>query len=60
MTFWSSRKNGLIQGHSQNLKEVPQNFTEVFNIDGVAANKVIQRNQHCKEEKNKLEFHNNH
>ena len=34
------------QGRSQNLKEVPQNFTEVFNIDD-----VIQRNQHCKEKK---------
>ena len=27
-----------IQGRSQNLKEVPQNFTEVFNIDDVTAN----------------------
>ena len=26
------------QGRSQNLKEVPQNFTEVFNIDDVTAN----------------------
>ena len=50
MTFWSERKNALTQGHSQNLKEVPQNFTEVFNIDDVTANNVIQRNQHCKEE----------
>ena len=32
------------QGRSQNLKEVPQNFTEIFNIDGVTANDVIQRN----------------
>ena len=39
------------QGCSQNLKEVPQNFTEVFNIDDVAANDVIQRNQHRKEKK---------
>ena len=36
------------QGRSQNLKEVPQNFTEVFNIDDVTANDVIQRNQHRK------------
>ena len=36
------------QGCSQNLKEVPQNLTEVFNIDDVTANDVIQRNQHRK------------
>ena len=41
-----------IQGRSQNLKEVPQNFTEVFNFDDVTANDVIRRNQHCKEKKN--------
>ena len=35
------------QGRSQNLKEVPQNF----NIDDVAANDAIQRNQHHKEKK---------
>ena len=33
------------QRRSQNLKEVPQSFSEVFNIDGVTANDVIQRNQ---------------
>ena len=32
------------QGRSQNLKEVTQNFTEVFNIDDVTANDIIQRN----------------
>ena len=37
-------------GCSQNFKEVPQNFTEVFNIDD-AANDVIQRNKHRKEKK---------
>ena len=31
---------------SQNLKEVPQNFMEVFNVDDATANKVIQKNQH--------------
>ena len=36
------------QGRSQNLKEVHQNFTEVFHIDDVTANDVIQRNQHRK------------
>ena len=39
------------QGSSQNLKEVPQNFTEVFNVDHVTNNDVIQRNQHRKEKK---------
>ena len=39
------------QGRSQNSKEVPQNFMEVFNIDDVKANDVIQRNQHYKEKK---------
>ena len=42
--------DGYRQGRSQNLKEVPQNFTEVFNIDDVTAD-IIQRNQHCKEKK---------
>ena len=36
------------QGCSQNLKEVPQNFREVFNVDYVITNDIIQRNQHCK------------
>ena len=45
----------MYQGRSQNLREVPQNFTEVFNIDDVTANDVMQRNEHRKE-KNKLEF----
>ena len=44
----------LLQRRSQNIKEVPQNFTEVFNIGD-----VIQRNQHRKEKNNKLEFHSN-
>ena len=56
-----SQKGGRgSQGRSQNIKEVPQNFTEVFSIDNVTANDVIQRNQHRKEKKNKLEFHSNH
>ena len=33
------------------MKEVPQNFTEVFNVDDVTANDAIQRKQHCKEKK---------
>ena len=39
------------QGRSQNLREVPQNFTEVFNIDDVTAHDVIQRNQYLKEKR---------
>ena len=39
------------QGRSQNLKEVPQNFTEVFKFDDFTANDVIQGNQHRKEKK---------
>ena len=30
-------------GGRQNLKEVPQNFTKVFNVDDVKANDVIRR-----------------
>ena len=40
-----------MQGRSQNLKEGPQNFMEVFNIDDFTANDVIQRNQHYKDKK---------
>ena len=39
------------QGRSQKLKEVPQNFTEVFKISDVTANNFTQRNQHRKEKK---------
>ena len=41
----------IFQGRSQNLKEVPENFKEVFNIDYVTVNDVIQRSQHRKERK---------
>ena len=41
----------LNQGRSQNLKEVTQTFTEVFNIDDVTANGVIQGNHYHKEKK---------
>ena len=44
---------------SQNLKEVPQNFTEVFNVDDVTANDVF-RETNITKKKNKLEFHSNH
>ena len=51
-------KKKVTQGRGQNLKVVPQNFTEFFSIDDVTPNDLIQRNQHCKEKK--LEFHSNH
>ena len=38
--------NCTSQGLSQKLKEVPKNFMQVFNVDGVAANNVIQKNKH--------------
>ena len=40
-----------VQGHGHNLKEVPQRSTEVFNIDDIIANEVMQRNQHREEKK---------
>ena len=40
-----------IQGRSQNLKEVPQNFTEVFNIDDVTANDVYRETNIAKKKK---------
>ena len=46
-----------IQGRSQNLREVPQNFKKVFIIDDVTANDAIQRNQYRKVKK---KFHGNH
>ena len=52
MFISSSLFNGSFHGRSQNSKEVPRNFAEVFNIDDVTANDVIQRNQHRKEKKN--------
>ena len=52
MFISSSLFNGSFHGCSQNSKEVPRNFAEVFNIDDVTANDVIQRNQHRKERKN--------
>ena len=42
-------KGLFIQGRIQNFKKVPQNFTEVFNIDDITANDIIQKNQHRKE-----------
>ena len=39
------------QGRTQNLKEVPQNYTEVFNIHDVTTNDTIEKNQPRKEKK---------
>ena len=57
LNFSDSNEIGNLQGHSQNLKEVLQNFTEVFNIDNVRANTKKLKFQ---KRKNKLEFHSNH
>ena len=43
-----------IQGRSQNLREVPQNFKKVFIIDDVTANDAIQRNQYRKVKKSSM------
>ena len=49
-----------IQGRSQNLKAVPQNFMEVFKVDDVTTNDVIQKKQHLLR-KEKLQIsHSNH
>ena len=37
-----------MQGRSQNLKEVSQNIMEVFQVDGITANDVIQKNKIAK------------
>ena len=42
----------VLQRCRQNLKEVSQNFTEVFKVIGVTVNDVIRRNQYLKENKN--------
>ena len=41
----------ISHGRSQNLKKVPQNSTEFFNVDDVTANDVIQGNQYHKQKK---------
>ena len=43
--FWLPNRY-YCQGRSQNLKEVPQNFMEVFNVDDVKTNGTIQKNKH--------------
>ena len=37
---------GTLQGGNQDLKAVPQNFIEVFKVDGITANDIIQKKQH--------------
>ena len=50
----------MVQGSSQILKAVPQNFMEVFKVDDVTANDVIQKKQHLLR-KEKLQIsHSNH
>ena len=48
------------QGHSQNLKAVTRNFMEVFIVDDVTVNDVIQKKKHLLR-KEKLQIsHSNH
>ena len=47
----SNNGNNGCQGRSENLKKVPRNFIEVFNVDDVTANDAIQKNQHRYREK---------
>ena len=48
------------QGRSQNLKAVPDNFMEFFNVDDVNANDVIQKKQHLLRKENLQICHSNH
>ena len=47
------------QGRSQNLKEVPQNFTEVYNVEASQLMTSYGENNIAKK-KNKLVLHGNH
>ena len=42
------------------VNEVPQNFTEVYNVDDVSANDVIHMEKPTSQRKKKLEPHSNH
>ena len=48
------------QGRSHNLKTVPQNFVEVFNVDDVTANGVIQKKQHLLRKEKLQTSYSNH
>ena len=50
--------SGCNQGRSQNLKEVPQNFRDVFDIDDLTANDIYRETNIAK--KKNLQFHSNH
>ena len=58
MTF--GRSDNRIQGRSQNLKAVPQNFMDVSKVDDIIANDVIQEKQHLLRKENLQIFHSNH
>ena len=45
-----SQNQLTVQGCSQNFKKVLENFTEVFNVDGVTVYDLIRRNQHPRKE----------
>ena len=48
------------QGRSQNLKSVPQNFMEVFEVDDITGNDVIQEKQHLLRKENLQISQSNH
>ena len=49
-----------LQGRSQYLKAVPQNFMEVFNVDDVTTNEVTLKKQLLLREENLQISHSNH
>ena len=50
----------MVQGSSQILKAVPQNFMEVFKVDDVTTNDVMQEKQHLLRKENLQISHGNH
>ena len=62
--YWISianKKNSIyFTGAMQNLKAVPQNFMDVFKVDDISANDVIQEKQHLLRKENLQISHSNH
>ena len=50
----------MVQGSSQILKAVPQNFMEVFKVDDVTTNDVMQEKQHLLRKENLPISHSSH
>ena len=60
MSFLLKTLENTEQGGSQNLKAVPQNSMEVFKVDDIPANDVIQKKQHLIRKEKVQIFHSNH